>query len=247
MDIVWAAKTSLSSPSTKLKVTKEHKSPAPFLESGQTLQCNLHSKAPHRIRLRLECHLKSNSCLLSPPSLSSFLHFLASFFWEFILNKSPTHKSSSQCPMENLIPGKASNWFYICLPTLALQVFNILIQTDIHGELLWGRPQRKLRSTRALPSVASCLKWRQALGWPRRSSRWYSSLLLGTVLRFFSCLTGISGCITTIQRMKEVSCTWKNQERSSNTENESSRGERLCLHYFLLSLSPTPHGKTFDE
>ena len=89
------------------------------------------------------------------------------------------------------------------------KVFGIWIQTDAHGELLRGGPQRKWKSTGFLPRVASCLKWRQALGWPRRSNRWYSSLLLGTVLRFFSCLTGISGCITTIQRMKEVSWTWK--------------------------------------
>ena len=71
----------------------------------------------------------------------------------------------------------------------------------------------------ALPRVASCLKWRQALGWPKRSSRWYSNLLLGTVLRFFSCLTGISGCMTTIQRIKEVSWTWKNK-RNLSTEHE---------------------------
>lgn len=67
------------------------------------------------------------------------------------------------------------------------------------------------RTTRALPKVASCLKCRQALGWPSRSSRWYRSLLLGTVLRFLSCFTGISGCITTTHRIKEVSWTYKTQ------------------------------------
>lgn len=64
------------------------------------------------------------------------------------------------------------------------------------------------------PSVASCLKCRQALGWPSRSSLWYSSLLLGTVLRFFSCFTGISGWITTTHRMKDVSCTCKTPNRT---------------------------------
>ncbi|TNN31313.1 hypothetical protein EYF80_058535 [Liparis tanakae] len=42
------------------------------------------------------------------------------------------------------------------------------------------------------PTVASCLKCRQELGWPSRSSR---------------CFTGISGCTNTMHRTNAVSCT----------------------------------------
>ena len=52
MDILWAAKTSLFCISKNLKVTKEYESPAPFPESGQALQCNLHSKASLRTRVK---------------------------------------------------------------------------------------------------------------------------------------------------------------------------------------------------
>lgn len=89
----------------------------------------------------------------------------------------------------------------------------------------------KTNCKKALPKVASCLKCRQAFGWPSRSSRWYRSLLLGTVLRFFSCLTGISGCITTTHRIKDVSWTWKTRA-SHQTETKRWRCYRT---YFLFS------------
>lgn len=87
-------------------------------------------------------------------------------------------------------------------------------EEDDTGSILWAQsdfllPHSTEACMRALPKVASCLKCRQAFGWPSRSRRWYRSLLLGTVLRFLSCFTGISGCITTTHRIKDVSWTWK--------------------------------------
>lgn len=102
---------------------------------------------------------------------------------------------------------------------------------------------------KALPKVASCLKCRQAFGWPSRSSRWYRSLLLGTVLRFFSCLTGISGCITTTHRIKDVSWTWK-AEASHQTETMTRRRYRtpflFSFHSLVFNCSsrPVPEGST---
>lgn len=74
-----------------------------FLESEQTLQYNLYSQAPFRIRvgLRLGAYRKFNSCLLSPPSLSCFPHLVTGFLRESTRNKSFTYTSSSQWLLEN--------------------------------------------------------------------------------------------------------------------------------------------------
>ena len=46
----------------------------PCHQWGQTPQCNLHSRAPHAIRLRLGLHLKSHPCLVSSLPLPCFFH-----------------------------------------------------------------------------------------------------------------------------------------------------------------------------
>lgn len=126
-----------------------------------------------------------HSCKCSPLSSVAVIN---EELWEAIRKPALETKASQ----EESISSVSWEEFYFQLPQLCRKTQEV-----------------KRNSKKALPKVASCLKCRQALGWPSRSSRWYKSLLLGTVLRFFSCLTGISGCITTTHRIKDVSWTWK--------------------------------------
>lgn len=131
MDCLGATKTSLPSISRRLKDTKEHESPAPFLETEQTLWCNLYSKAlPWQDSAEAGTSPKIRLLLaFSSPLLYCFPHFFPSFFLEPILNKS-THKSWSHFRLERRIQGKASNCAHICMPKLALLTFNMFF---------WGR------------------------------------------------------------------------------------------------------------
>lgn len=88
----------------------------------------------------------------------------------------------------------------------------------------------------SLPTVASCLKCRQELGWPSRSSRWYKSLLLGAVFRFFNCFTGISGWTYTMHRMNDVSCTYTTQK------NKQKKDFKKAMRIVWTHL----HDKSFD-
>lgn len=60
-------------------------------------------------------------------------------------------------------------------------------------------------------------------------------------------MTGISGCITTIQRMKEVSWTWKIDKENVNTEMKVP-GEIVSWSTLLSALSASnPHRKIREE